>query len=252
MVLRNELENYLASLLLSYEIQDYCPNGLQVEGKERISKIITGVTACQRLINAAIKAQADAIIVHHGYFWKGESSPITGIKKNRISSILNHNINLFSYHLPLDIHQPYGNNFQLAQLLQLTNIKELDTNTSPNYGVIGTLKSSTPINIIESNINNLLQRPPLTIEVNNRPINSIALCTGAGQDFITNAALANADLFISGEISEKTTHLAHEYDINYISAGHHATERYGVQAIGNHIAKRFKIEHEYIDIYNPA
>jgi dinuclear metal center YbgI/SA1388 family protein len=252
MILRNELEGYLNSLLLSNEIKDYCPNGLQIEGKEQISKIVTGVTACQRLINEAIKAQADAIIVHHGYFWKGEASPITGIQKQRISSILCNNINLFSYHLPLDIHKPYGNNFQLAQLLQLTNIKELDTNTSPNYGLIGQLNSPTSLNEIESNINNLLKRPPLTIEVNNKLITSIALCTGAGQNFIKNAASVGADLFVSGEISEKTTHLAREYDINYISAGHHATERYGVQAIGNHLAQQFRIEHEYIDIYNPV
>lgn len=252
MMTRDSLEKYLNTLLETKTIKDYCPNGLQVEGKKEIKTIVTGVTACQKLLDAAIESHADAILVHHGYFWKGEAYPITGIKKKRISSLIKHNINLFAYHLPLDIHPLYGNNVQLAQRLNIQNLCAFDTGTDPSYGIIGKLNHPLSLESFSKEIVATLNRDPLVIQANNNPIKKVAICTGGAQDFLENAALAGADLYISGEISERTTHSALEGNINYISAGHHATERYGIQALGNHLSDKFDINHTFIDIHNPA
>ena len=252
MMTRDTLEKYLNTLLEIKTIKDYCPNGLQVEGKKEIKTIVTGVTACQKLLDAAIESQADAILVHHGYFWKGEAYPIIGIKKRRIFSLIKHDINLFAYHLPLDIHPLYGNNVQLAQRLNIKNLCAFDTGTDPSYGITGELDHPLSLNAFTKEIAATLNRDPLVIQANKNPIKKVAICTGGAQDFVENAALAGADLYISGEISERTTHFALEENINYISAGHHATERYGIQALGNHLSDKFDINHKFIDIHNPA
>ncbi len=252
MISRTELEHYVNNLLQCNTIKDYCPNGLQVEGKTEIKTIITGVTACQKLLDAAVEKNADAIFVHHGYFWKGEAYPIIGIKKKRLATLLNHDISLFGYHLPLDLHATLGNNAQLAKRLGIKNTISFDTGTSPSYGIIGDLSSPLSAQKFSMHVGKVLDREPLLIQANDQNIQRIAICTGGAQDFVEHAALAGADLYLSGEISERTTHSALENNIHYIAAGHHATERYGIQTLGEHLAEKFDLEHEFIDIDNPA
>ena len=244
------LEKSINSLLSSSLIKDYCPNGLQVEGKKEIQIIVTGVSASLALIEHAIQKNADAILVHHGYFWKGENQTLTGIKYQRIKALINSNINLFAYHLPLDLHKGLGNNVQLAKRLGLNILDEFNTNTLPNYGLM--CQTTLTLNALIEKITNTLSRQPLIVGRDVQKINKIAICTGGAQDFIEHAYNAGADVYISGEISERTTLMARELGITYISAGHHATERYGIQALGEHLAQAFDLTHYFIDIDNPA
>lgn len=247
-----ELQHYLDNYLDSQSIQDYCPNGLQVQGRNDIKKIVSGVTACQALIDAAVKAKADAILVHHGYFWKGESQQITGMKYQRIHSLIQNDMSLFAYHLPLDIHTTVGNNIQLAKVLDFKVVEQIDVNDTPGLLCSGELVTEVALEDLLNHIENKLQRKPLAIKANDIPIQTIAWCTGGAQDFIFDAATLGVDAYISGEISERTTHVARELGIHYIAAGHHATERYGIQALGEHLKETFNIEHEFIDIDNPV
>ena len=243
------LNNYLNTLLQPERFSDYCPNGLQVEGKQEINKIVTGVTASMALLQAARRANADAILVHHGYFWRGEALPITGIKKHRIQFLLQHDINLFAYHLPLDAHSKLGNNVMLAKKLDLTMTGRAG---EKEMLLLAELKSPQPLQSLVNLIETKLNRKPQVIGDMNKPIKKIALCTGAAQGYIEQAAAAGVDAYISGEISEQTVHVAIESGVSYISAGHHATERYGIQALGEHLAQKFDLQHEFIDIDNPV
>ena len=248
-----ELESFLKEYLQTDLFKDYCPNGLQVQGTKDIKKIITGVTACQLLIDEAIKQKADAILVHHGYFWKGESYPITGIKYNRIAKLIKNDIHLFAYHLPLDANQNIGNNVSLAKLLGLGFEKSIPSNKSTDISIM--TNNNTKYKTLEDFcllIEEKLNRKPLAIKGNNNDIKKVAICTGGAQDYIEMAYNCGADTFISGEISERTTHIARELGINYISAGHHATEKYGIQELGKIISEKFNLEHIFIDINNPA
>ena len=245
----DELNNYLTLLLQPQLFNDYCPNGLQVEGKREIHKIVTGVTASYALLEAALEANADAVLVHHGYFWRGEALPITGIKKRRIQFLLQHDINLFAYHLPLDMHPELGNNVMLA--------KQLGLNVTgwageKNMLLLAELSLPQPLKQLVNLIETRLKRVPQVIGDLNKSIQKIALCTGAAQGYIEQAAAANVDVYISGEISEQTVHMARESGMSYISAGHHATERYGIQALGEHLAQKFGLQHQFIDIDNPV
>lgn len=244
------LLGYLDELLLSRPIQDYAPNGLQVAGKPFIKKIVSGVTACQALLDAAVLHKADAVLVHHGYFWKGESSVIIGAKKQRLKTLLQHDLNLIAYHLPLDVHPVYGNNARLAEILNLVVTRVLD----PAMGLLwqGELASMMTGEALVTHIRQQLGRAPLYIPGHSPSIHRIAWCTGAGQDFIQQAIEANVDAFLTGEVSERTVHSAREAGIHFFAAGHHATERYGVQALGEHIAEQFSIQHQFIDIDNPV
>ena len=250
MVNQKNLRYYIQSLLNVDMIKDYCPNGMQIEGKKEINTIISGVSASLALIESAILKDADAILVHHGYFWKGENQAITGIKYQRIKLLINHGINLFSYHLPLDIHPEIGNNVQLAKLLNLNVVSDFDTGTKPNYGIM--CQGEMTLENLTKKITQKLNRTPLVIGDHTSKIHKIAICTGGAQDFIEHAYNAGADVYISGEISERTTLIARELSIVYISAGHHATERYGIQALGNHLAQKFDLIHHFIDIDNPV
>ena len=243
------LNNYLNTLLQPERFSDYCPNGLQVEGKQEINKIVTGVTASMALLQAAHRANADAVLVHHGYFWRGEALPITGIKKHRIQFLLQHDINLFAYHLPLDAHSKLGNNVMLAKKLGLTVTGRAG---EKEMLLLAELKSPQPLQSLVNLIETKLNRKPQVIGDLNKPIQKIALCTGAAQGYIEQAAAAGVDAYISGEISEQTVHVAIESGMSYISAGHHATERYGIQALGEHLAHKFDLQHEFIDIDNPV
>lgn len=242
----NDLNDYLNQLLQPERFSDYCPNGLQVEGRHEINKIVTGVTASMALLQAALQANADAVLVHHGYFWRGETLSITGIKKQRIQFLLQHEINLFAFHLPLDMHPELGNNVMLARQLGLEVTKWAEMLALAELNQPQTLKSLAEI------VEKKLKRKPQVIGDLSRPLKCIALCTGAAQGYIEQAHAANADVYLSGEISEQTVHVARETGMSYISAGHHATERYGIQALGEHLANKFGIKHEFIDIDNPV
>lgn len=245
----NDLSNYLDQLLQPGQFSDYCPNGLQVEGKGEINKIVTGVTASMDLLLAAYKANADAVLVHHGYFWRSEAQPVTGIKKRRIQFLLQHDISLFAFHLPLDAHLEFGNNVMLAKRLGL----EL-TGWTGEKDMLALAELSQPqsLQAFAALIEHKLKRTPQVIGDLTRKIKRVALCTGAAQGYIEQAAAADVDVYISGEISEQTVHVARETGVAYIAAGHHATERYGIQALGEHLAAKFGITHEFIDIDNPV
>ena len=229
--------------------KDFSPNGLQIQGDRDIEKVITGVTACQDLIDEAIAQNADAIIVHHGYFWKGESYPIVGMKYHRIAKIIKNGIHLFGYHLPLDGHKQIGNSIQLAKKLNLSNIEFFDTGSKPDISVIGDCNLN--LNDFKNFISEKLNRTPIVVKGNDKN-QKVAICTGGAQSFIEYAKNVGADTFISGEISEQTTHSARELGINYIAAGHHATEKEGVRAIANMLKKELNLEAKFVDIDNPA
>ena len=243
------LNNYLNTLLQPARFNDYCPNGLQVEGKPEVNKIVTGVTASYALLEAALQANADAVLVHHGYFWRGEAKTITGIKKRRIQFLLQHELNLFAYHLPLDAHAEFGNNVMLAKQLGLGDIQFFG---EKNMLAMVELNTPQTLKSVSLMIEHKLNRRPQVIGDLQKPIQRVALCTGAAQGYIEQALDAGADVYISGEISEQTVHVAIESGMSYISAGHHATERYGIQALGEHLAQKFALQHEFIDIDNPV
>ena len=246
-----ELESKLLQLLKPEQFSDYCPNGLQVQGRSQIQKIVTGVTACQALIDAAALQNADAILVHHGYFWRGEDQSIIGLKKARIGKLLEHDINLFAYHLPLDVHSELGNNVQLAKLLEIDI--EGDIYKQNNHGLVleGRLNQTRSFEEFSDFVSGRLNRPCFAVQGGSKEINSIAWCTGAAQNYIEMAVDAGVDAYLTGEVSEQTVHIAREAGIHFFAAGHHATERYGVQAVGNYLADEYNIEHQFIDIDNP-
>ncbi|EGT78896.1 UPF0135 protein [Haemophilus haemolyticus M21621] len=247
-----ELEQLINQKLSSDKINDYAPNGLQVEGKTEIKKIITGVTASQALIDYAISQSADAILVHHGYFWKSESPCIRGMKGKRIKALLLNDMNLYGYHLPLDVHPELGNNAQLAKLLDIENLQPLEKG-AVSIPVWGELKEPMTGENFAEKIEKVLNRKPL-ICIENGPhlIRKIGICTGGGQGYIDLAAEQGCDAFITGEVSEQTIHSAREQGLHFFSAGHHATERYGIKALGEWLAKEYGFDVEFKDIDNPA
>ena len=248
---RNLLLQDIEAFLNVNAISDYCPNGLQVEGKAQIQRIVSGVTASQALIDAAIEPQADAILVHHGYFWKGEDQRVIGMKQRRLKALLTHDINLLAYHLPLDVHPEVGNNVQLGQRLGLTVSGPLEPDNPRNVGLIGELAVPLSADAFALRIEQALGRAPLVID-HQQPIKRVAWCTGGAQGYIEQAIAAGVDAYITGEVSERTFHEAQENGISFFAAGHHATERYGVQALGEWLAVRFGIEHHYVECPNPV
>ena len=247
-----ELVAELNALLEPQRFNDYCPNGLQVEGKSEVRFIISGVTASQALIDQAIIKKADAILVHHGYFWKNENPCVTGMKKTRLQKLLAHDISLIAYHLPLDVHPELGNNVQLGIRLGIKTEKVLDpVNPKRVIGLIGTLAEPISGDAFSSRIQQVLGRAPFYIPGKRQEIKTIAWCTGAGQSFIEQAVAQQVDAYLTGEVSEPTVHVAQETGLHFFAAGHHVTERYGVCAVGDYLAKKFNIRHEFVDIYNP-
>jgi dinuclear metal center YbgI/SA1388 family protein len=249
----NSIVEYCNDLLNINEFRDYCPNGLQVEGVNEVNRIICGVTACQDLIEAAIEKQADLILVHHGYFWKNEEAVITGIKRKRIQRLLEHEINLLAYHLPLDAHPALGNNFTLAERLNINVEKFLSQGADKGLLWNGELATVMSADDFSRHIEKQLQRKPLHLaDASGKSIKTLGWCTGGAQHYIEAAAAMGLDAFISGEVSEQTFHLAKELDIHYFAAGHHATESYGVQALAAHLSQKFEVEFEFVDIANPV
>lgn len=246
---REALLEYLDGLLMPGKFRDYCPNGLQVEGCDEIRRIVTGVTASQALLDAAVHRQADAILVHHGYFWKGEDGRLTGIRRRRLATLLANDINLLAYHLPLDAHPELGNNAQLAARfgwLPEGRFGEQD------MAWFGSLAEPCDLQQLVDRIGEELGRPPLVIGDLHRPVRRIAWCSGGAQGYFEQAIALGVDAYLSGEISEQTVHLARESGVAYLAAGHHASERYGVEALGRHLADRFGIDCQFVDVDNPV
>lgn len=252
-IVLTDLVEYLDECLQPGKFQDYCPNGLQVEGKTQISRLATGVTANQALIDEAVAWGADAILVHHGYFWKGEAPQVVGMKRRRLAALLAHDISLLAYHLPLDAHPELGNNACFGRILGVASMASLEPGVSGALGCIGSLPQPLSIEEIAGALARETGRAPLYIGVGMADkVQRIAWCTGAAQGYIDAAVAAGAQLYVTGEVSEQTVHTAREEGIHFLAAGHHATERYGVQAVGAHLAGRFGIEHRFIDIDNPV
>lgn len=248
-----QIVDYCNDLLQIQDFTDYCPNGLQVEGKTDIKTLVSGVTASQAFIDRAIEADADAILVHHGYFWKNEDAAIAGLKKQRIARLLAHDISLLAYHLPLDAHAVYGNNVTLAEQLgiQVSGCVQ----QGPGKGLLwyGELPEAMSADRLGAHIAGCLDRRPLHLSSRSaQPVKTLAWCTGGAQGFMEQAAALEVDAYISGEVSEQTFHLADELDMHYFAAGHHATERYGVQALAGHLQQRFDIDTHFIDVHNPV
>ncbi|MEO0435825.1 MAG: Nif3-like dinuclear metal center hexameric protein [Pseudomonadota bacterium] len=294
---RSELVRFCDETLESQRFKDYCPNGLQVEGKEQVSRIAAAVTANQSVIDEAVRWGADALLVHHGYFWRGEEPAIVSMKKRRLASLLAAEVNLIAYHLPLDAHPELGNNAQLAARLGFTHEGPLLAEPG-SVGNIGVVREPTSLEAIAQRWFEISGQDPLLIvpgerekmrlaardaqvlteerlaleekqeetrqekqgeklkgaigDGRTRPITRVAWCTGAAQDYIEQAAQLGAELYISGEISERTVHSARELNIAYMAAGHHATERYGVQALASLLASTFDVEWTFIDCDNPV
>lgn len=248
-MLLNDLRDYIASLLEPDRFRDYCPNGVQVEGKAEVRRIASGVTASQRLLKAATAWNADAILVHHGYFWRNEDAAVTGIKKQRLAYLLKHDVNLLAYHLPLDAHAELGNNAQLGKRLDFIEHGRFGEQDIACYGELA--QAQTLAQLTQKIAHNL-QRTPLVIGEGDPTIRRIAWCTGAAQGYFEAAIALGVDAFLTGEISEQNVHVAQETGVVFIAAGHHATERYGVQALGAHLAEHCGIEHRFFELENPV
>jgi dinuclear metal center YbgI/SA1388 family protein len=246
---RTEIESYLHTLLDVGRFRDYGPNGLQVEGRAEIRRIVSGVTASRALIEAAIADGADAILVHHGLFWRGQDGRITGWLKQRLELLLAHQVNLFAYHLPLDAHAELGNNAQLGQRLSL---KADGRFGEQDLGFIGTSDAPLTFDELVHRVSVTLGRNVTAVPGDGRPLRRIAWCTGGAQGYFEGAIAAGADAFVTGEISEPQAHYARETGVGFIACGHHASERYGAPAVAAHLAGHFGIPHRFIDIDNPA
>lgn len=249
---RTELLRALDDLLQPECFKDYGPNGLQVEGRAQVGKIVSGVTASRALIEAAIAAEADTIFVHHGLFWRGQDGCVTGWMKQRLALLLAHDINLFAYHLPLDAHPTLGNNAQLALQLGLVAQSQFG---EQDLGCLGQRADGQPFaspQDLAAHIEQALGRAVTLVGAQNKKLCNIAWCSGGAQGYFEAAIAAGADAFITGELSEPQAHYARECGVAYLACGHHATERYGAPAVAAHVAAQLGLVHEFIDIDNPA
>jgi len=248
-MLLEELRDYNASLLQTGLFKDYCPNGLQVEGRAEVRRIATGVTASQQVLEEAIAWGADAVLVHHGYFWRNENAAITGIKKKRIGQLLRNDVSLLAYHLPLDSHAELGNNAQLGKLLGLNALGRFG---DQDIVWSGELESPQSLAQFAKQLEHDFQRTPQIIGDSTKSIRKVAWCSGGAQGYFEAAIAQGVDAYITGEISEQNYHLSCETGVAFISAGHHATERLGIQALGAHLAEKFDLEHQFFDQDNPV
>ena len=244
-----ELQTHLDELLDVARFRDYCPNGLQVEGRPEVRRVVCGVTASQALVDLAVAEGADALLVHHGYFWRGEDGRITGIRKRRLAGLLRNDISLLAYHLPLDAHPELGNNAQLGKLLGWRGEGRFG---DQELGWIGTPMQPNSAGHIARSLAARLGREPLLVGDPERVVRQVAWCTGGAQGYFEDAIAAGADLYVSGEISEQTVHVARESGVAFIAAGHHATERYGVHALAQHLSEVFGLDARFADLDNPV
>jgi dinuclear metal center YbgI/SA1388 family protein len=250
------LASWLDDTLQAARFKDYCPNGLQVEGRSEVAHIITGVTASEALLRAAVEQGADAVLVHHGWMWRNEDRRVIGTRRTRMALALKNDLNLYAYHLPLDAHPTLGNNAQLARVLGLTPARRDDgsprTCGQDNLVWLGEAAGLKTLGQLGARVAERLGRQPLVVGDPDQPLSSVAWCTGGAQGMLADAVDAGASAYITGEVSESTVHLARETGVGFIAAGHHATERYGAQALGQAVAEQFGIKVEFIDLDNPA
>lgn len=249
MVQRRELEVYLATLLAVDTFRDYGPNGLQVEGRAEVRTLVSGVTASLALIDSAIERGADAILVHHGLFWRGHDGRLTGWLRERVARLMSHDINLFAYHLPLDAHAQWGNNVLLGEVLGLQADGRFG---EQQLGFIGPAGVLTDADRLAATVAERLGRRPVLVPGDGRPLSRIGWCTGGAQGYFESAIAAGADAYLTGEISEPQAHIARETGVAFLACGHHATERYGAPALAAHVAERFGLAHHFVDIPNPG
>jgi dinuclear metal center YbgI/SA1388 family protein len=248
---RDELQAYLQHSLAVDGLQDYCPNGLQVSGSQEIRHLVTGVTGNLALFERAVQLKAEAVLVHHGLFWRGDDPCVKGMLRARLAVLLAKNINLFAYHLPLDVHRPLGNNWQLADQLGCQVDGSLFSGAREHLVLHGRFSRALSPAKFGVRLAQVFGRSPLHLSGGKKLIHTFAWCTGAGHSFLQDAANFGVDAFLTGEVSERTTHQASELGVEVFVAGHHATERYGVQALGAHLAQRFGIKHTFVDVPNP-
>ncbi len=249
MVQRHEIDRYLRELLATDRFKDYGPNGLQVEGRAEVRRIVSGVTASLALIEAAAAGGADAVLVHHGLFWRGQDGRLTGWLRARVARLITAEINLFAYHLPLDAHPLLGNNARLGQVLGLRH----DSSTGDQDLVfVGAPAQALTAEELRTRVSVALGREPLLLPGDGRPLRRVAWCTGGAQGHFEDAVAAGADAYLTGEVSEPQAHLARETGVAFLACGHHATERFGIQAVAEDVARRFGLEHRFIDLPNPA
>jgi dinuclear metal center YbgI/SA1388 family protein len=249
MAARSDIESYVNTLLDVGRFQDYGPNGLQVEGQVEVHKIVSGVTASRAFIEAAIQRRADTILVHHGLFWRGQDGRVTGWLKQRLELLLSRQINLFAYHLPLDAHAELGNNAQFGARLGLSADARFG---EQGIGFIGTASQPMTLTALSALLESRLARAPNCVAGDGRPIRRVAWCTGGAQSYFEAAIAAGADAYITGEISEPQAHYARESGVAFVACGHHASECFGAPALGAHVAHKFGLEHEFVEIGNPA
>ncbi|KNE25710.1 Nif3-like dinuclear metal center hexameric protein [Achromobacter spanius] len=250
------LASWLDDTLQAARFKDYCPNGLQVEGRSEVGHIITGVTASEALLRAAVERGADAVLVHHGWMWRNEDRRVIGTRRTRMALALKNDLNLYAYHLPLDAHPSLGNNAQLARVLGLVPARRDDgsprTCGQDNLVWLGEATGLTTLGQLGARVAERLGRQPLVVGDPDQPLSSVAWCTGGAQGMLSDAVDAGASAYLTGEVSESTVHLARETGVGFIAAGHHATERYGAKALGQAVAEQFGIKVEFIDLDNPA
>ena len=248
---RQSFEETINQLLKPDSFQDYCPNGLQVEGSKHINRIATAVSASLETIELAARLEVDALLTHHGMFWQKDSYPITGSKKHKIQLLLDKSINLFAYHLPLDCHAEIGNNALIGKLLGCESVTSISPSL-PNILLAGELASGFGFAELREHLHEVFQFKPIGIEAHSRPIKKLAWCSGAGESFFAQSVAAGADVFITGELSEKMVHLAKESECHFFACGHHATETHGIKALGNYLAEKHDLEHIFINIPTPV
>jgi dinuclear metal center YbgI/SA1388 family protein len=244
-----ELEKYTGQLLEVERFRDYCPNGLQVAGRAEIRSVVTGVSASLELLQHAVEADADAVLVHHGYFWKNEDPRVIGAKRARLELLLREGISLLAYHLPLDAHPVLGNNAQLGRRLGF-DVEGWFGDQS--VGCYGALSGPVSVSDLAARVDAVLGRRPLVIGESDREIRRVAWCSGAAQGYLEEAVGLGVDAYLTGEVSEQTFHLARESGVVFIAAGHHATERYGIQALGEHLSSQLGLGHRFFDSDNPV
>jgi dinuclear metal center YbgI/SA1388 family protein len=249
MATRVEIDLYLKQTLVTERFKDYGPNGVQVEGREQINTLVSGVTASLALIEAAIGLKADALLVHHGLFWRGQSGSLTGWLGQRVKRLMAHDINLLAYHLPLDAHPVWGNNAQLGLQLGLVADGRFG---EQDLGFVGPAGDLGHVGGLAERVQQVLARVPTVLPGDGRRLQRIAWCTGGAQGYFESAISAGADAFLTGEISEPQSHLSRETGVAFLACGHHATERYGAPALAGHLAQQFGLVHHFVEIDNPA
>lgn len=244
-----DLVCHLDGLLEPVRFRDYAPNGLQVEGRAEVRRVVAGVTACQALLDRAVEAGADAVLVHHGWFWRNEPLPLTGLKRRRVATLLRHDISLIAYHLPLDAHPELGNNAGLGRVI---GVAASGLFGEQSLGCAGELQQPTDAGALAAHLGSVLGREPLLLGEPTTPVRRVGWCSGGAQGYFADAIAAGVDVFVTGEVSEQCEHLARESGVAFIAAGHHATERFGVQSLAGHLASALGLDCRFIDIPNPV